>query len=171
VAIDFTPGDRITAARLNAFVPKYLYQSSDQTLNTTSMTNHNTFANVAVAAGETWEFCFNLVIGNSTAASDMKTDLNVSGTVTTSLRHIFSIGASATQSFDIGNVNVQARDTTADVSHGVVASASVFATLQEKVVVFGGASGGTLSYRWSCVAASGNVSVLAGSHMIAHRVE
>lgn len=170
MALPVTSNTPATAAQYNALIPKYLRQTADQTLNTTSMTAHNTWASIAVGAGEVWEFCFNSIIASSTAASDVKTDLDVTGTVTTDWRHIISPGVTATASNDIGNVNVQARATTDDVSHGGITSGTVGGTLQEKVMVDGGVSGGTITYRWACVAASGNCVLKAGGHMIAHRV-
>lgn len=170
MAITWAAGQRITAAGLNAFVPAYLMQSADQTLNTVTFTDHNTFTAISVGANETWEYTINLVIGDSTAASDIQTRLEVTSTVTTGYRHIIGMGVTATTANDTTNIDVQARTTTTIVSHGVTASSSVFATLQEKFIVLGGVSGGTFGLEWRCVAASGNVTVKAGSHLIGHRV-
>lgn len=170
MTISVSAGDRVTDEMLNAFVPKYLLQGSDQTLNTTTFTAHNTFASIAVGAGEIWEFCFNLVIGDSTVASGIKTRLSATGDVTTGYRHIVAMGVTATTANDATNVSVQARTLSSSVSHGVTNSASTFATLQEKMLVNGGATGGTVTLEWACVAASGNVIVKSGGHMIAHRV-
>lgn len=170
MALTVTANTPATATQYNALIPKYIRQASDQTLNTTTMTNHNAWAAISVGAGETWEFTFNGIVGDSTTASDIKTDLDVTGTVTTDRRHIISMGVTASVSNDMSNVNLQARLTASDVSHGVTNNSDVFATMQEKVIVEGGISGGTLTYRWACVAASGNVTMKAGGHMIAHRV-
>lgn len=170
MALTVTANTPATATQYNALIPRYMLQGSDQTLNTTTFTDHNTFTAISIGANEIWEFTINLVIGDSTAASDLKTRLEVTSTVTTGYRHIIGMGVTATAANDTSNIDVQARTTTSSVSHGVTASSSVFATMQQKFLVDGGISGGTFGLEWACVAASGNVTVKAGSHLIGHRV-
>lgn len=170
MALTVTAGTPATATQYNALIPRYLLQGSDQTLNTTTFTDSNTFTAITIGAGEIWEFTINLVVGDSTTASNLKTRLEATGTVSTGYRHIIGMGVSSTTANDAPNIDVQARTQASSVSHGVTNSASVFATIQEKFLVDGGISGGTVGLEWACVAASGNVTVKAGSHLIGHRV-
>ncbi|MDP9144332.1 MAG: hypothetical protein M3N43_06495 [Actinomycetota bacterium] len=170
MSLTVTADTPATASQFNSLIPYFAQQSSDQTLNTTTFTDHVTFTAITVGAGETWEYTINLVIGDSTVASGLRTRLEVTGTVTTGYRHILGMGATATTANDATNFDGQARNTTTTVTHGVTASASVYATVQEKFLVIGGASGGTFGLEWSCAAMSGNVTVKAGGHIIGHRV-
>ncbi len=171
MSLTVVAGTPATAAQYNALIPKFLLQGSDQTLNTTTFTNHSTFAAISIPANESWELCFNLVILSSTAASDLKIQWTSTGTVAFGYRHLQGMGVTATSSADTANVNLEARLSGDNVSYGVTASATVGASLQEKFIVGGGVSGGTITLQWGCVAASGNVTVKAGSHMMGHRYD
>lgn len=171
MAITWAAGQRITAAGLNAFVPMYYAQSADQTLNTATLTNHNLFASIPIGAGEIW-VCELVCDVAGVAASDIKTSWSASSTVTTTRRHSTAMATTNTADPNVATVlSIQARATSSATSYGVVPeNGAVRGTLQEKFVASGGVSGGTLTLQWACVAASGNVTMYAGSWFVAHRV-
>lgn len=166
----YVAGERITASTLNALVPKYLRQSSDQSLSTTTFTNHNTFAAISFGASETWAVVMNLFHNSANAGNDIKTTWTVSGGLTlASYRAIVSPGLTATSTADVAG-NFQGRATGDSVSHGSTTSASVFGVVHEEFVVVC-TTAGTLTLQWAQASAtSGATTTLAGSYLTAHRL-
>lgn len=82
MAITFAAGQRITAASLNAFVPYYVRQGTDQNLTTVSA-NSNTFTSLAINAGEAWAMDFFLDYGGfSVATNNVQLSWSVTGGLT-----------------------------------------------------------------------------------------
>jgi hypothetical protein len=168
---NFAAGDKLTAADLNALVPRYYKQTSDQSLSTTTFTAHNTFASISVGANETWEVVCRLAATSAHADNDVKTDWAVTGSVGfDTYRHITAPGTSGTGAADTSAENA-ARERNSSTAHGVTTSATVLSSIVERFVVTGGGSGGTFTLRWAqSTAFSGSTTVLAGSHLIMRRI-
>lgn len=176
MAITFAAGQRLTAAALNAFVPKYVVKGSDEGRTTTTSANDAAFAGIAFGAGETWECGIFLDVDGPTA-SDIKMLWNVTGgTVVTSRRHSTAMGVSGTAPNDALNTSVQARQGSSSVSYGAAPEAgsapnTVRTSVQERFLVTS-PTAGTLTLQWAQASGpSGTVTVRAGSYFVAHRVD
>jgi hypothetical protein len=174
--MSFTAGTRLTASMLNALVPRYLRQASDQALATTTYTTHNTFAAISVAAGETWEVKVFVFHNSADVGNDIKVRWAVTGGVTLdTMRAISGPGLAGTGTPGAGTAvdvsgNFQGRATTDSVSGGSTTSASVYAFWSESFVVTA-TTAGTFGMEWAQQAAvTGSTTTKAGSYLVMLRI-
>lgn len=165
MAIGFTSGQDLTAADLNALVPTVIVKAADESVaSSTTMQNDNDFVNIPIPADTTWRVSLYAEL-SGTETGDYQSDWAVTGTCTTGIRHILGMPAGETDASN-GNVALQARSTTSDVSNMLDAASGIGASYREDLIVYGGASGGTLTYRWSQnTSTASNSTMRAGSWM------
>jgi hypothetical protein len=168
MAITVTAGQRVTAAMLNAFVPKYVVQGSDQAL-TTSAGNWNVGA-ISIAAGETWVVDVLLDYGNmSSAANNLQTSWSTpTGTLVAG--RLFTMGAAGgTSSVSDTNGGFMARPHTQSTSYGgTTSTGTTRGAARHTFTLAGGVSGGTVTL--SLNLSAGTATLYAGSFYVAHRV-
>lgn len=170
MTLGVSAGDRATADQYNALVPLFLRQASDQTISDATATDHNTFAGISIGAGETWQVDVYLdVNGNET--SDIRILWASTGTVVGGNRHMKAMGTDATQAGTAESINTQCRAFTSSTASGVTDHSSNRGSMEEHFLVDGGASGGTITMRWSQNSASGgSATIYAGSWLVARRL-
>lgn len=170
MSLTVSAGQRLTASMLNAFVPLYLTQASDQALATTTFTGHNLFTAVPISVGTTWFVDCYLAHNSADAGNDIKVRWAVTGgAAIVGYRHIVSLGLSST-GVD-GTTNVQARGLTDSVSGGSSTSGTVFASWRESFMITASGTDGTYGLEWAQASAvTGVTTVKAGSFLIARRV-
>ena len=162
-----------TAAAYNALIPKYLVQGSDQAITGTTLTDHNTFAAISIAADETWQLLFYFFADAAADVDDVKTQYALTGTLTFPSVRRFAVGPNLAVTVDPVNVTAdfRARTPTTSVPFGVGTSTSNVTNWHEAFVVAGGASGGLLTLQWAQnTATSGATTMRAGSYMVGHRL-
>lgn len=174
MALGVTAGQPATAAQYNALVPFYLPQASDQTItNSTTLTNHNTFASIAVAAGTIWEVYVAYDLGATNLTGHFKSQWVVTGTVTVGRRIIRAAATGSTVASDWTSVNSSRDNAAGTVAFGVDDASTVRTSAEERVIFSGGASGGTYTLQWAQNAAGGvgqSTTMYAGSYLIARRL-
>lgn len=162
---------------LNAFVPTYYRQTADQSLATTTFTNHNLWTGLTFNANELWHVEMVMVHTAADVADDIKVRLESTGTVTIDgyrailSESLVSASSAGTNTALDTTVNWQGRLLTDSVSGGSTLSTTSFAVWRETFVLNGGVSGGTWGVEWAqSSATSGNTTVKAGSYLIMHRL-
>lgn len=173
MALTVTAGGAATAAQYNALIPKYYFQGSDQALATTTLTNHNTFAAIPVADGETWVVEVHLLLTAAADNNDCKVAWAVTGGVAFAARRWSLSMATAAAGVDPVNVAMQTRARTfnTSVDGGVGTSGSNISVWHEGFVVSASGSAGTFTMQWAQQAAtSGTTTMVTGSYLVAHRV-
>lgn len=158
---------RVTADMLNAFVPMYEVQGSDQSLTTTPA-NWNVGA-LTFGAGEVWECRLYVDYGNfSTATNNMQLVWSTpTGTVVQG-RLMVAGPASGSGSVLDTNGSFASRASSTTVSYSGTTSLVNRGCAYQSFVVTGGASGGTLTLTLGMSAGTGTA--YAGSYFVAHRV-
>ncbi len=154
MAISFTAGQDVEPADLNALVTYYVNKGADETVtSSTSLQDDNHFAGIPIPANTTWlaEIWLELAGGE---VGDFQCAWAVTGTATIVARHCLGMPTGETNSSD-GNVGIQVRDPGSAVSNMVDASSTTRTSTAEMLKLSGGASGGTLTFRWSQDTSSG----------------
>lgn len=157
-----------TAAQYNALIPVFIQKASDEIVNaSTVMQNDNDFT-FALAAGTTYVIDLYLHITGAEAA-DFRSDWATNGTASVVARHVLGAALTMTDVLDT-NVNMAAQAALTDSLTGV--DAAGISSLRENLVATGGASGGSVFFRWAQNVSTGSDTTVKGttSYLIAHRV-
>lgn len=174
MAITVAAGQRMTADVFNALVPKFIEKSGDESVtSSTLLQNDNDFASISFGANEIWDCEIFCEFQSASNTPDMQCDWAVTGTVVVDVRHILNLPVGEASVSGAANLALQARGQGDDVSSAVViVSGSTRSSYRERIKVDGGASGGTLTFRWSQNTSDGNAATMkAGtSWFTAHRV-
>lgn len=173
MAITFTAGQRLTAGSLNAFVPMYVVQGTDQDSTTTTLANHNTFASLAFEASQVWVCKLYVDTAQITASSNLAFNMNWTVTGGLAQARRWCLGAGPTNTAGSGSVtpvNMACRQGSGSVTYGTVQSVTNRMQAQEEFVVTT-TTAGTLTFQWAQQGtASGTIRMYAGSFFTAYRV-
>ncbi len=170
MAITVTAGQILTADNINAFVPKYIEKSADESVTSSiAQQNDNDFAAISFGAGETW-VCELYLTVTGDPAGDIATSWTSTGGVTQGRRFVVGMGLSGTDNNDSAFSNIASRASTGVANYGLTTSTTLRGGLRETFTVTT-TTAGTITLTWAQRVSSVTAStILAGSFFIAHRV-
>lgn len=166
MAITVAAGQRLTAANVNAFVPMYLSQGSDQSITTTA-SNHNTFTSLSFGAGETWVAEMWLDVGNASTTLNFRPTYVVTGGLTIARVFMTAPASGETSATSAANSSHASRANNVQTNFGIPTSTTDRALVRIGTVITTTTSG---TFTLQVATSTGTATGYTGSVFIAHRV-